>query len=443
MSRYGNLEFINTKYRPGPRDVILSHRVAPARGVSLARAAEYIAGESSIGTWTRVTTMNERIARRLKPSVFSIDEKSGIIKIAYPEELFEPGNIPGLLSSVAGNIYGMKGLRRLRLEDLSLTRKLVKSFPGPRLGVKGVRRLTGVRGRPLFGTIVKPKVGLTAAQHARVAYEAWRGGLDIVKDDENLTSLSFNRFSERVRRTLAARDRAERETGEKKLYLANVTAETEEMKRRALLVKRHGGEYIMIDILTVGWAALQTMRAFAGKHGLAIHAHRAMHAALTRDPRHGISMVAIAKLARLAGVDQLHIGTANLGKMEASKDEVLALERVAEEGVVSADEAHRVLRQDFHGVKPTLAVASGGLSPLAIPKLVERMGVEIIAQFGGGCHGHPLGTRAGARAIRQAWEAVERGATLEEYAKDHKELALALARWGDRGSQKSRGGGGG
>jgi len=326
----------------------------------------------------------------------------------------------------------MKGLDKLRLEDISLPRSFVRSFKGPLLGIKGIRRLTRQRKRPLLGTIVKPKVGLTAAQHAKVASDAWRGGLDVVKDDENLTSLPFNTFDERMKRTFRARDEAEEETGEMKVYLANITAETEEMKRRARLVKRLGGEYVMIDILTVGWAALQTMRDDCGKLGLAIHAHRAMHGALTRNRKHGISMLALAKLARLVGVDQLHIGTANIGKMDAPKDEVLAIEQEIEGAEVDADQLHDVLHQEWYGLKATLAVASGGLSPLSVPRVVAAMGTDIVMQFGGGCHGHPDGTYAGAKAIRQAWEAVEQGVSLSRYAQSHPELARAIEKWGGR-----------
>jgi len=430
MTIYGNLDFVDIGYKPKETDVLLVYTVTPVKGMNVGRAAELIAGESSIGTWTKISTMNPVIAKTLRPHVYYVNEKTGEIRIAYPEILFEPGNMPGILSSIAGNIYGMKGVDKLRLEDIRFTKKLVLSFKGPQFGIDGIRAITGTKETPLLGTIVKPKVGLTEEQHAQVAYEAWRGGLDVVKDDENLVSMSFNNFEERMRLTFRMRDKAEKETGRKKIYLANVTAETEEMKRRALIVKRHGGEFIMIDILTVGWAAVQTMRDFAGRHGLAIHAHRAMHGALTRDPRHGISMVTIAKIARLIGVDQLHIGTANVGKMEGSESLAVTLEHEIESGTMEAEQSQHALRQEWHGLKPTLAVASGGLSPLGTPELVRIFGRDVVMQYGGGCHGHPEGTRAGATAIRQSLDAALTGIPLREYAKTHTELARALEKWG-------------
>ncbi|MCJ7732296.1 RuBisCO large subunit C-terminal-like domain-containing protein, partial [Candidatus Bathyarchaeota archaeon] len=279
-------------------------------------------------------------------------------------------------------------------------------------GIQGVRDLTGVRDRPLVGTIIKPKLGLITKDHAQVAYESWLGGCDVVKDDENLSSQRFNPFEERVIETLEARDRAESETGEKKVYLINVTAEMEEMKRRAEFVEDHGGRYMMIDILTTGWSSLQAMRDLDFK--LLIHAHRAGHAAFTRSHRHGINMVVIAKVARLIGVDQLHVGTA-VGKMSETREEVLA--NIA------------ACKEPMYGIKPTLPVASGGLHPGMVPKLVEIFGKDTVIQAGGGIHGHPDGTIIGARTLRQAVDAAMKGIPLEEYAKDHPELAKALKKW--------------
>jgi len=80
-------------------------------------------------------------------------------------------------------------------------------------------------------------------------------------------------------------------------------------------------------------------------------------------------------------------------------------------------------------LKPVLPVASGGLHPRLVPALMETFGNDFVIQAGGGIHGHPDGTVAGAKAMRQAVDATLYGKTLEEYAKTHKELALALKQW--------------
>ena len=381
-------------------------------------AAQAIAAESSIGTWTELTTLTPRIRKTLAAKVYSLDKKNHIAKIAYPLELFEPANIPQLLSDVAGNVFGMREVKNLRLLDLEIPKSYAKSFKGPAFGLEGARKMVGTQKsrRPHWGTIVKPKVGLNPAENAKVAFEAWMGGVDFVKDDENLSSQGFCPFNERVIRTLEAKDKAESQTGGKKIYAPNITAETNEMLRRAEFVKAHGGNCIMVDIITAGFAALQTVRD--SDFGLLIHAHRAMYAAFARNPKHGIAFAPLAKLARLAGVDQLHTG-AIVGKMEGAKKDVV--------------EINGWLRKDWCGLKPVFPVASGGIDPVRIPRLLDIAGTELVINAGGGIHGHPSGTRAGAKALVQSYEAWKKGIPLEKYAKTHKELSLALRKWGSRG----------
>jgi len=167
-------------------------------------------------------------------------------------------------------------------------------------------------------------------------------------------------------------------------------------------------------VITAGWSALQTVREHCEGLGLAIHAHRAMHAAFDRVDDHGVSMRCLAQFARLAGVDHVHTGTANLGKLE-NEDTV---------GI------NAWLRKDLYGMNDVLPVASGGLHPGLIPQLIDALGTDLIIQAGGGIHGHPDGTHAGAKALRQAVFASMDGLPLEEAAKNLPELEAALEQWG-------------
>jgi ribulose-bisphosphate carboxylase large chain len=321
----------------------------------------------------------------------------------------------------------MKALKNLRLLDITFPKDIVSAYPGPKFGIEGIRKLTKIDKRPLLGTIVKPKVGLNEIEHARVCGEAWNGGLDIVKDDENLTSMVFNEFEKRIEETLKIRDKVENETGEKKIYMPNITAPVSTMKKRADYVIDHGGEYIMLDILTVGFSALQEIREYLDDKNIVIHAHRAMHAAITRNKKHGMTMLALAKIMRLLGMDQLHTGTI-VGKMEGGKQEVLETNRVITENEIKGNNK-TILDQNWGTIKPILPVASGGLSPLHVPELIQILGIDMVYQFGGGCHGHPDGTLAGAKAIRQAVDAILEGSTLEQKAKTNSELRKAIEKW--------------
>ncbi len=402
------VDFVDRSYKPKTTDVICDFYVEP-EDISFVEAAGGVAAESSIGTWTELTTTKPYV-ENLAARVFSINGNN--FQVAYPIELFEHGNMPNILSSVAGNVFGLRALKNLRLNNIHLPRELVQSFKGPKYGVTGIRRLLNVQDRPLVGTIIKPKLGLKTMDHAKVAYDAWVGGCDIVKDDENLSSQSFNPFDDRIVATLEMRDRAEEETGEKKVYMANITSETKEMLKRAQFVKDHGGKYMMIDILTCGFSALQTVRE--QDFDLVIHAHRAGHAAFTKNPKHGISMRVIAKTARIIGVDQLHVGTV-VGKMSETRQEV--------------SENCEALRTDLYGLNEVLPVASGGLHPGLVPSLMNFFGKDFVIQAGGGIHGHAGGTVSGAKAMRQAVDATLQDISLKEYAETHEELRTALEIW--------------
>ena len=414
------LEFINLKYKPKESDLICLFRIEPNK-VSLKEAAANVALESSVGTWTEVKSEKDYV-KKLAAKVFSV--RGNYVKIAYPSPLFEKGNAPNILSSIAGNIFGMKVVKNLRLEDIKIPKEILNSFYGPKYGINGIRKMLKVYDRPLLGTIIKPKLGLKTKDHAYVAYDAWKGGCDAVKDDENLSSQKFNEFEERLARSLEAANLAEETTGEKKAYLINVTAETKEMMKRAQLVEDLGGKFVMIDIVTAGFAALQSLREADFK--LAIHAHRAMHAAFTRNKKHGISMMVLADLARLIGVDTLHIGSI-VGKMQGEEIETEEIEEEIEKKQVK--ETKDRLAQDWGKIKPVLAVSSGGLHPGNVPFLIKHLGKDLVIQMGGGIHGHPKGTLRGAIAARQAIEATMQNINLKTYSKNHFELRDALEFW--------------
>ncbi|MBO8181484.1 MAG: type III ribulose-bisphosphate carboxylase [Archaeoglobus sp.] len=401
--------FVDLNYKP-EEDILCHFRIKS--DMPIEEAAGRVASESSVGTWTTLAELPERI-KKLMARVYQIEGDR--ISVAYNIELFEEGNIPQLLSSVAGNIFGMRAIQGLRFEDFEIPESYAKHFKGPQFGIDGIRKRLKIFDRPLTCTVPKPKVGFDAEEYARVGLNSWLGGVDILKDDENLTSQPFIRFENRLEKVMKAREKAEKETGERKTYLANITAETKEMEKRAKLVADFGNEYIMIDILTAGFAGLQTLRDVCDDYGLAIHAHRAMHGAFTRNPEHGISLKVITKLARMAGVDNMHVGT-GVGKMAGGKEEV--------------EELAEVCRAEWYHFKQVFPVSSGGLHPGLIPDVISLFGKDVIIQAGGGIHGHPDGSLAGAKALRQAIEASLQGVSLEEFAEGHAELRKALEKWG-------------
>jgi len=255
--------------RPSDFEKYLVARFRMSTEGDFKKVAEAVAGESSIGTWTEVST-SSKILPGLEPIVFDVSPP--LFSVAYPLALFEKGNVVQLYSSVAVNIFGVKSLSSLRLEDVRFPKSYVASFPGPQGGIRGFRGVLGITDRPLLGTIVKPKVGLDPAVHAEVAFDSWRGGCDVVKDDENLTSQTFSNFYERVRHTLRKKREVEVLTGRKRIYLPNISAEYREMVKRLCFVASMGGESVMVDVITVGWSALSSIVELARELGLLVHA---------------------------------------------------------------------------------------------------------------------------------------------------------------------------
>ena len=206
-------DFINLKYKPRKTELKALYYFKPAKGITKEDAIGRIASESSTGTWTTLFKLPPRM-KKLMATAYKVD--GNFVHIAYPLELWEPGNAPQLLSGIAGNIFGMKALDNLRLIDVSLPEEYIRSFQGPNLGIQGLRKYFKVYDRPLTGAVPKPKLGFDSEEHAKIGFETWLGGFDLVKDDENLTSQSFNNFYKRVRLMSKMRDKAEKETGDVK-----------------------------------------------------------------------------------------------------------------------------------------------------------------------------------------------------------------------------------
>lgn len=421
-------EFINTNYKLKADDLKALFYYETAKGVSNADAVGRIASESSSGTWTTLTE-KPKLLPKVKAYVYNYNKNYA--KIAYPGIIFENGNIAGLMSGVAGNIFGMKALENLRLLDIEFSKNYIKYFKGPVYGQEVIQKIFKRKSGPVISVVPKPKIGYTAKEHAeKVAYQVWKGGIDCVKDDENLTSQSFNKFDDRVKFLARIRDKAEKETGEiKEAYINATSPNLRELERRIKLINDYGFRYFMIDMVVSGFTAMQTASELAHDYKMAIHGHRAMHATFTRNLKHGISMLLFEKLMKLIGVDQIHTGTV-IGKLSGDEKEILAMEKMLAKNQVSEIKNLR-MPQKWNHIKPVLPVSSGGLHPGILEKIFDiYKTTNIGVQIGGGTLGHPDGIESGARAVMQAIGAYKQEISVKEYAKNHKELRRALEKWG-------------
>lgn len=430
--------------------------LVPEGRFNILQAAAEVAAESSTGTNFKVNTETP-FSRTMNALVYQLDMEKNLVWIAYPWRLFDRGgNVQNILTYIVGNILGMKEIKALKLLDVWFPPSMLEQYDGPGYTLDDMRKYLDVYDRPILGTIVKPKMGLTSAEYAEVCYDFWAGGGDFVKNDEPQANQDFCPYDKMVKHVKEAMDKASRETGRKKVHSFNVSAaDFDTMIERCEMIVNAGfepGSYaFLIDGITAGWMAVQTLRRRYPT--VFIHFHRAAHGAFTRPENPiGFSVLVLSKFARLAGASGIHTGTAGVGKMKGTPEEDI----VAAHGIlymksqghffeqkwikvpendkdamhlVSEDLAHHVILEDdsWRGMKKCCPIISGGLNPIKLKPFIDVMeNVDFITTMGSGVHAHPGGTKAGAQALVQACDAYLKKTDINEYAKDHKELAQAI-----------------
>ncbi|NGO66393.1 form I ribulose bisphosphate carboxylase large subunit [Rhizobium daejeonense] len=433
--KYAQMGYWNGDYVPKDTDLIALFRITPQDGVDPIEAAAAVAGESSTATWTVVWTDRLTACDQYRAKAYRVDPVPGtpgqyFCYVAYDLILFEEGSIANLTASIIGNVFSFKPLKAARLEDMRLPVAYIKTYKGPPTGIVVERERLDKFGKPLLGATTKPKLGLSGKNYGRVVYEGLKGGLDFMKDDENINSQPFMHWRDRFLYCMEAVNHASAVTGEVKGHYLNVTAGTmEEMYRRAEFAKELGSVIVMVDLI-IGWTAIQSMSEWCRQNDMILHMHRAGHGTYTRQKNHGISFRVIAKWLRLAGVDHLHAGTA-VGKLEGDPLTVQGYYNVCREMKNEVDLPRGLFfEQDWADLKKVMPVASGGIHAGQMHQLLDLFGDDVVLQFGGGTIGHPMGIQAGATANRVALEAMVLARNEgRDIANEGPEILRAAAKW--------------
>jgi len=451
---YKKMGYWQPDYEPIDTDVIALFRITPQPGVDHEECAAAVAGESSTATWTVVWTDRLTACELYRAKAYRSElvpntgpgtdtEAQYFAYIAYDMDLFEGGSIANLTASIIGNVFGMKAVKALRLEDMRMPVAYLKTFQGPATGIVVERERFDKFGRPLLGATTKPKLGLSGRNYGRVVYEALKGGLDFVKDDENINSQPFMHWRDRFLYCMEAVNKASAATGEVKGHYMNVTAATmDEMIERSEFAKSLGSIIIMID-LVIGYTAIQTMAKWCRENDMVLHLHRAGNSTYSRQKNHGMNFRVICKWMRMAGVDHIHAGTV-VGKLEGDPLMIKGFYDVLRETHNPQSLPNGIFfDQDWASLNKVMPVASGGIHAGQMHQLLHYLGEDVVLQFGGGTIGHPDGIQAGAIANRVAIECMvmarnegrdymaEGPDILAKAAKDCSPLKAALDTWKD------------
>jgi ribulose-bisphosphate carboxylase large chain len=430
--------------------------IIPWWNLNILQASCEAAAESS--TWTNFLVQTETsYSRLLNALVYKLDLEKNLVWIAYPWRLFDRWwNVQNILTYIAWNIFWMKEVKAIKLLDVRFPPAMLEQYDGPSYTLDDMRKYLNVYNRPILGTIVKPKMGLTSAEYAEVAYDFRVGGGDFVKNDEPQADQDFCPYDKMVVHIKEAMDKAVKETWHKKVHSFNVSApDYDTMISRCEMVVNSGMEKwsyaFLIDWTTAGWMAVQTLRR---KYpDVFIHFHRAWHWAFTRPENPiGYSVLVLSKFARLAGTSWIHTWTAWVGKMAWTPEEdVTAAHNIFglvwpghifqqsrwtipqhdEDWIKNVEmdhHQHLTLQDDSRRwMKKCCPIISWWLNPTLLKPFIDVMwNVDFITTMGAGCHAHPKWTKVGATALVQACEAYQKGIDIHEYAKDHPELAESI-----------------
>ncbi|MCA1909766.1 MAG: ribulose-bisphosphate carboxylase, partial [Magnetospirillum sp.] len=411
--------------------------IKPKKGFEPIATAAHFAAESSTGTNVEVCTTDD-FTRGVDALVYEMTEQADgdwLMKIAYPNDLFDRNVSDGramivsFLTLTIGNNQGMSDVEYAKMHDFWVPPAMLQLFDGPAMNIADMWRVLGrpqVNGGMVVGTIIKPKLGLRPKPFADACHQFWLGG-DFIKNDEPQGNQVFSPMKETIALVADAMRRAQDETGEAKLFSANITADDpfEMIRRGELILETFAENASHVAFLVDGYVGGPTAITLARRYfpGQFLHYHRAGHGAVTsKQSKRGYSVLTHMKMARLQGSSGIHTGTMGYGKMEGEKAEKMVaymLERDVAEGLYYT--------QDWQGMKATTPIISGGMNALRLPGFFDNLGhSNVIQTSGGGAFGHKDGGTVGAKSLRLAHEAWRRGVNLVDYAMEHPELKGAF-----------------
>ncbi|MFV0361321.1 RuBisCO large subunit C-terminal-like domain-containing protein, partial [Tropicimonas sp.] len=266
---------------PGSDMIRVTYRLeVPAlAGQSIEAMAAKIASDQSTGTFTELPGETEAVKARCAARVLSVTPLKpaptpgfprpedpagtrylrGDVMIGFPLDAVGT-DIAALMTIAVGGVYSARGLSGVRVMDFDLP-EAWSCHPGPQFGIEGSRRLMNVAEGPMFASIIKPSLGLTPQETAKVIAQLCEAGVDFIKDDEKLMSPAYSPLAERVTAIMPVIDAHEQKTGKRVLYAFGISsADPEVMMRNHDIVRKAGGQAAVININSVGYGGMSFLR---------------------------------------------------------------------------------------------------------------------------------------------------------------------------------------
>jgi ribulose 1,5-bisphosphate carboxylase large subunit-like protein len=323
--------------------------------------------------------------------------KRGIIKIAFPiiNTDWKEDGITQLLVQVMGGQLDIDQVTYCRVLKIDFPNEVTKYFKGPKYGITGIREYLNLNEeKPLFGAIIKPKTGITPQILLQMVKELVEGGVNFIKEDEILSNPSFCKIEERVPLIMDYINSC----GRKVIYAVCINADYPYVIDRVKQVHSLGGNGVHINF----WNGLGVYKSVRELDlPIFVHFQKSGDKILTDiNHRFSISFDVICQLAGMMGVDFIHSGMWG-GYSQTEETELKTTLNILHN----------------HNVMPAL---SCGMHPGIVNAIKNRFGYQFLANTGGAVHGHPLGSKAGALAMRQAIDG--------DF--DKNEYKVAIEKWG-------------
>lgn len=303
------------------------------------------------------------------------------VELAFPLGLLE-GRPAQVLNVIVGELPRLGFLKGFRLLDAVLP----ESFgPGPAFGAEGIKRLAGQARGPLLCRSMRPGVGLDTATQARLHRDVLTGGFHLVKDDELACFPDHAAFTAHLRAMVAARDAARDRTGERKLYVANLICEPQELEARWTAAAELGVDAALVAPFIQGLGLLPHL---ARRGQMPLLAHNTFGDLLGRHPAWGLADAVLCGWLRRFGADWA-VTPGPFGSPSQAEAEAQAFLAAA--------------RGPLVGARPLMPILQGGKHPGDLAAYRAAMGSDdfmlIVASW---VDGHPQGLQEGARIFREA-----------------------------------------